>query len=638
MKIRFGAATDVGITRDHNEDNFLVDKNLQLFIVCDGMGGHAAGEVASAMTVNIVRDDIARNRDLLRSFEEGDERVGRRDILALLEHAVQHACYQVYERAQQNPEHRGMGTTCVVALIAGNRGFIAHVGDSRIYLLRQDQVHQLTEDHSLINELLKQGRIHQGAGVPTRYKNAVTRAVGVYESVEVDTLDFDILPGDRYLLCTDGLHGYLTNERVLRLMEDDEDDQAVVDRMVRFANEKGGRDNITAIVVAVPEAQPDVRHERVRRKLATLKGLALFKYLNYQELVKVVNIAIERTFAKGEVIIREGDRDDCLYVILTGSVAIVKQEVEVARLSDGTHFGEMSLVDKSPRSADAVAVTDVQTLIISRRSFYDVLRKNPSLAVKLLWSFLKVMSTRLRSTNDELTVIKSTGVGSRASSLTDDTGDIEILPATWLDPEDLADSSGDHLTALPRSFLRTATPPGPPATSARPVTPAPPASAAPTSSRPVPPPADEAPPALPDEKPAAPRPAVAPSESAAVPPEPTPVPPEPAAVPGDRTSPSVFAWSDEADDEGADEKGGSAPARPHVVRDTIPQMPAFADIVTDELPPDLPASPPTPRDDSDDTVPELPRLTTAAAVALTQASPSPAGSAPARDNGEEVRR
>ena len=434
MKIRFGAGTDVGITRDHNEDNFLVDKNLQLFVVCDGMGGHAAGEVASAMTVNIVRDDIVRHRELVGAFEEGDERVGRRDILAMLEQAVQHACFQIFENAQQSPEHRGMGTTVVLLMVVGNRGFIAHVGDSRIYLLRQEQVHQLTEDHSLVNELLKQGRIHQGAGVPSRYKNAVTRAVGVYESVEVDTLDFDILPGDRFLLCTDGLHGYLTNERVLRIMED-ADDQSVVDHFIRFANEKGGKDNITAIIVSVPESAPDVRHDRVRRKLATLKSLALFKYLNYQELVKVVNIALERTFSKGEVIFREGDREDSLYVILAGTVGILKQEVEVARLGDGTHFGEMALVDKAPRSADAVAVSDVQTLIISRRSFYDVLRKNPSLAVKLLWSFLKVMSTRLRSTSDELTVLKSIG-GVRSPSGDAHSGDHDILPSSWLEPDE----------------------------------------------------------------------------------------------------------------------------------------------------------------------------------------------------------
>lgn len=539
MKIRFGAGTDNGITRDHNEDNFLVDKNLQLFIVCDGMGGHAAGEVASAMTVNIVRDDVARNRDLLQSFEEGDERVGRRDILALLEHAVQHACYQVYERAQENPEHRGMGTTVVLLMIVGNRGFIAHVGDSRIYLLRQEQVHQLTEDHSLINELLKQGRIHQGAGVPSRYKNAVTRAVGVYESVEVDTLDFDILPGDRFLLCTDGLHGYLTNERVLRLMEDDEE-QAIVDRLIRFANDKGGKDNITAIIVGVPEAAPDVRHERVRRKLATLKNLALFKYLNYQELVKVVNIALERTFSKGEVIFREGDREDSLHIILTGAVSILKQDVEVARLGEGTHFGEMALVDKAPRSADAVAATEVQTLVISRRSFYDVLRKNPSLAVKMLWSFLKVMSTRLRSTSDELTVLKSLGGGvTAAEGAGAAASDHDILPESWLEPDAL--EPADHGGAPP-------------------------------------PPEDDHPADTP----------------MAVMPD---LPPETPPRPGDDGT------GDEDDETAAGPSG-------HDVRDTVPQMPAFADFDADseEDETDEESEDPGAGQTREDTVPDLPDL------------------------------
>src|SRR5262245_58289538 len=221
MELKYWAATDQGRQRDHNEDNFLIDKRLQLFVVSDGMGGHAAGEVASSIAVHEVRDTLSQNRDLIERFEQGDPTVQAVEILQVLEHAVQSACGAINKRAQAEPEKRGMGTTCSALLMAGPagkvRGFIVHVGDSRIYLVRQMQTHQLTEDHSLMNELVRRGKIKKediDNSPYKQYKNAVTRAVGVYESVEVDTFDFDVLPGDAFLLCTDGLYAYTTEEEL----------------------------------------------------------------------------------------------------------------------------------------------------------------------------------------------------------------------------------------------------------------------------------------------------------------------------------------------------------------------------------------------------------------------------------------
>ena len=130
--IHFWAATDVGRKRDHNEDNFLVDKKLNLFVVADGMGGHAAGEVASAMAVNTMRDVIRQNKDLLEAFREGSQICSSNDVATLLVHAVQKACAEIFEKAQLEKEKRGMGTTLSALLVINNRGFIAHVGDSRI--------------------------------------------------------------------------------------------------------------------------------------------------------------------------------------------------------------------------------------------------------------------------------------------------------------------------------------------------------------------------------------------------------------------------------------------------------------------------------------------------------------------------
>src|SRR5687767_6917073 len=229
MEVTFAAATDVGRQRNHNEDNFLIDKKLRLFMVADGMGGHAAGEVASSIAVHEIRDAIFNNRDLIERYRVDEPGVQAVEILQVLEHAIQAACTTVFNRAQSEPDKRGMGTTASVLLIAGApdhlRGFIAHVGDSRVYLARQTQCHQLTEDHSLMNELVRRGKLKRDQidnSPYKQFKNAVTRAVGVYASVEVDTFDFDILPGDRFLLCSDGLYAYFEDEQLPQLLSDGE--------------------------------------------------------------------------------------------------------------------------------------------------------------------------------------------------------------------------------------------------------------------------------------------------------------------------------------------------------------------------------------------------------------------------------
>jgi PPM family protein phosphatase len=401
--LSFWPITDVGRVRDHNEDSFLVDKKLQLFVVCDGMGGHAAGEVASNLAARTVREALLGQREALLDFERGTGSTARTDVLRLMESAVQQACSTVYGEGQKDETKRGMGTTFVALLLIGSRGFIAHVGDSRIYLYRQGSVHQLTEDHSLINELLRRGRLSREQIDQLQYKNAVTRAVGVYESVEVDTLDFDVLRGDRFLLCTDGLHGYFEQAELAKLFGETPEAE-LSQKLVDLSNERGGKDNITSIVVKVPEAESGVDRfaREVNLKLETLHQMSLFRYLSYQELVRVMNITQVRSFTPGSFIVREGDEGDELFIVLRGKVRVESAKAPIADLGPGQHFGEMALVDKAPRSADILAVEESALLSIRRREFFDIIRKDHDIAVKLLWSFLGVLTERLRNTSREL--------------------------------------------------------------------------------------------------------------------------------------------------------------------------------------------------------------------------------------------
>ncbi|MBW2279001.1 MAG: phosphoprotein phosphatase, partial [Deltaproteobacteria bacterium] len=275
-------------------------------------------------------------------------------------------------------------TTLSGLLVINNRGFIAHVGDSRIYLLRGGRVVQLTEDHSLINELIKRGKLAAADADKSPYKNAVTRAVGVYESVEVDTLDFEVLPGDQFLLASDGLTGYLKDEHIPPRMAESDPIEEVPKAFIDFANDAGGKDNITTIVVRMfdPEGKAAELHKEVNFKIDTIRRMPIFKYLTYKELVRILNITKVLELGENQRVITEGDDGEDLFIVLRG--------------------GEMALIDKAPRSASVTATVDARVMQISRPDFFNIIRNEPRMATKLLWSFLQVLSERLRMTSAEL--------------------------------------------------------------------------------------------------------------------------------------------------------------------------------------------------------------------------------------------
>ncbi len=410
--IRFYAATDVGRVRDHNEDNFLVDKKLALFIVCDGMGGHAAGEVASAIAVRTVHEELKGSRDALSTYVGGgavsletDESptVTPREVIALLEHAVQSACAKIHMEAQSDPAKRGMGTTLSAILILGHQGFIAHVGDSRIYLMRSGRVQQVTEDHTVFNELIKRGKLSREQIEKVAHKNAITRAVGVYERVEVDTLVIEVLPGDTFLLSSDGLAGYLQSADELREYLTLEGD-ASAKTLIKLANERGGKDNITAVIVKLGDegAEDDTRAKRLRLKREVLARMPMFARLTEREMLRVMQIVEARTYAHDQCVIREGDKGDELFVVLSGQVRVMRGDATLSTLGPGENFGEMALIRSVPRSATVVAVGLAELITIRRSDFFEILRKEHEIAVKMLWQFLGVLAERLDTTSSEL--------------------------------------------------------------------------------------------------------------------------------------------------------------------------------------------------------------------------------------------
>jgi serine/threonine protein phosphatase PrpC/CRP-like cAMP-binding protein len=404
--IRFSASTDVGRLRDHNEDNFLIDKKLCLFVVADGMGGHAAGEVASALAVRIIHEELKKEREAIEAA--GAQSRGSRTILGLLEQAVQRACGKIHEEARADAQKRGMGTTLSALLIAGSHGFIAHVGDSRIYLFRDGRIQQVTEDHTVYNELIKRGKLTREQIEKVAQKNAITRAVGVYERVEVDTLTIEVLPGDQFLLASDGLHGYIAHNAELEPYFDEEDPAVATAGLIELANRKGGKDNITAVLVRLGEgdARDSLRARRLALKRDVLLKMPLFQRLAERELLRVMQVVEVIAFRPAEVVVREGERGDELFIVLSGLCQITRGETVLLEVGPGDHFGEMALIRAMPRSATVTAVQPSELIALRRADFFEILRKEHELAVKLLWQFLGVLADRLDQTSRDLSTAR----------------------------------------------------------------------------------------------------------------------------------------------------------------------------------------------------------------------------------------
>lgn len=408
MQVEVYGATDVGRKRKHNEDAFLVDPELGLHIVADGMGGHAAGEVASAKAVEVIRDHIAAHHELVKAYAAAPADFDKRDAcLKLVEEAIQAASAEIHRMAQADPNRRGMGTTTVLLLQAGKKGIIGHVGDSRAYLLRNGHGYQLTEDHTLVNAQLKQGLITKEEAANAPHGNVITRSVGYQESVQVDTLVTDLLPGDRYLLCSDGLSSYVRDEEWPKFLGGAEP-KDLPEKLIGLANHRGGKDNITAVVLAVagaPEAQAE--KAEVEAQMEVLRRIPLFRHLKYKELIQLLSIVQVRPLEPGSTVIAEGDVGEELFVLLRGEAEVLKGETVVATLEPGSHFGEMALIDNAPRSATVRGLKAGTLLVIDRKNFFALLRREQLLAVKLLWALLQMLTERLRATNEELSGMRS---------------------------------------------------------------------------------------------------------------------------------------------------------------------------------------------------------------------------------------
>nr|BAL56285.1 phosphoprotein phosphatase [uncultured delta proteobacterium] len=252
VRLEFAGETNVGMKRTHNEDSFAIFAEQNLVIVADGMGGHASGEVASKMAVDALReffDATSKDPDATWPYKMDKHRGYEENRLIT---GIKLANLRIYEAAQREPKYRGMGTT-VVAVVGTREGiYIAHVGDSRVYRIRDHQIEQMTEDHSLLNDYLKMRRLTEEEIANFPHKNVIVRALGMKDTVKVDTRLEQPRVGDIYILCSDGLSGPVNDSEILRIVEESSHDlKTACSRLIAKANENGGPDNITACITRV---------------------------------------------------------------------------------------------------------------------------------------------------------------------------------------------------------------------------------------------------------------------------------------------------------------------------------------------------------------------------------------------------
>ncbi len=239
-----GAVSDIGKNRKKNQDAYYMssDSDFPLYLVADGMGGHRSGEVASSMAMEIIKNEFLISKDNL---------VNDKNILKTIKESIEKANTKIYLKSISSERYNGMGTTMILGYIFNGKIFIGHVGDSRAYLIRNEEIHQITEDHSYVNELLKLGSITIEEAKIHPKRNLITRAVGSSSKIRMDLIVKEYEKEDILLLCSDGLFNMLKEREIYEVFNSEEDIQKSCERLVAKANQKGGLDNITLVSIKI---------------------------------------------------------------------------------------------------------------------------------------------------------------------------------------------------------------------------------------------------------------------------------------------------------------------------------------------------------------------------------------------------
>jgi PPM family protein phosphatase len=261
MALEFACDTDVGMVRHENEDYLAINQELGLAVLADGMGGYQAGEVASRLAVDTILAKLqARSSQIVLADVHASSGLCHASLL--LQQAILHANQTIWQSACSQSHYRGMGTTIVTVWFYGDQMSVAHVGDSRLYRLRDNELKSLTKDHSVLQQLIDVGLIEEKQAWHAPNKNLITRALGVKEQVEVDLQEHKVYAGDTYLLCSDGLNDMLQDIDIFNILNQNSTALDIAHQLIEKANQQGGKDNISVIVIKLQQTAQQTRWTR----------------------------------------------------------------------------------------------------------------------------------------------------------------------------------------------------------------------------------------------------------------------------------------------------------------------------------------------------------------------------------------
>lgn len=383
LKRRAAGSSDVGRAREGNEDAFFVDDELGLYIVSDGMGGHAAGEVASATAVESARQAVLARTHVLAAVAAKSQ--PREALVELAKDAVTEACRRVHEYATSDAGKAGMGCTLTLLIVCGGVAAMAHVGDSRLYIVRGAGVSQLSSDHTVAAELAHSGLIGPEEIALHPYAHVLSRAIGARSAVEIDSLVIELLPGDRLLLCTDGFSNYLKQPPTLVQALSGDDLTAVAKGLVDTANEAGGRDNITVVVVACEAERPQPKRIlSIEERYGALSSVFLFEDLDLPLLARLMAVCQTESHESDAVAVEQGQAINELVVVVSGGYDMRRDGLTIGRLEAGDHAGAATLMLPRPARASLVATEPSRLLRLSGKSLHQLVRARQWLGIGLL--------------------------------------------------------------------------------------------------------------------------------------------------------------------------------------------------------------------------------------------------------------
>ncbi len=389
------AETSVGKVRDHNEDSHYIDHHHAIFLVCDGMGGHAAGEVASALAVDVIRDEWA-SEDTLgvvdRWLEQGTPDA-KKQLIQAVQNGVIAAHQAILDEATADKTKHGMGTTVVGAIAVGGDIVFAHAGDSRAYIVRDGIAMQLTEDHTLLARLLAAGIDVDAEGEGSRFKSMLTNALGIGHECKVSTFLVPIADGDRFLLCSDGITEYIKEDEIGEVLTQQPSPARCAQKLVELALARGGGDNATALVVRVVEAGETARSvEALRKDEAVIASCPLYAKLSPQQRLRALRIALPREYAAGASVPAQTLGDRVAWVIVEGEV-----DQDAFTLSAGAViYPEALLADRPLPEKDGLAVArgELRLLAIRADDFGELCEDDSELGEALLGALAAELGTK----------------------------------------------------------------------------------------------------------------------------------------------------------------------------------------------------------------------------------------------------